>query len=141
MNKKFAVILGTIIVLAIIAGIGFSAYRSSESFRKKHASIQSEQAQPLKDYTQNEDGTWTCDGYTYQYRLEITGRMSNAAADSTFVYLSNLEETTFEQAWKAAGLISDSNDCFDAKDAVLVEWRTALSNTSITRFFGWFFIC
>lgn len=36
-KKKTAVILGVIVVLAIIGGIGVSAYRSSESFRKKQA--------------------------------------------------------------------------------------------------------
>ena len=33
-----------------------------------------------------------CDDYLYKYRLEITGRMPNAAVDSSFVYLSNIEE-------------------------------------------------
>lgn len=37
---------------------------------------------------------------------EISGRMPNAAKNSTFVYLSNLPEISFEQAWKASGLSS-----------------------------------
>lgn len=68
------------------------------------------------------DGTWECDGHSYKYRLEISGRMNNAATDSTFIYLSNIKDITFEQAWKAAGLSSNTNDYFDAKDAVLVDW-------------------
>lgn len=68
------------------------------------------------------DGTWECDGHTYKYRLEISGRMPNAAVDSTFVYLSNVDTITFEQAWKAAGLSSNSEDYFAVEDAVLVEW-------------------
>ena len=67
------------------------------------------------------DGTWSCDGYTYQYRLEIKGRLNNAVQDSEYVYLSNIPEITFEQAWKASGLSSDSNDYFQIQDAVLVE--------------------
>lgn len=66
------------------------------------------------------DGTWKTDEHTYQYRLEITGRMNNAAKDSTFVFLSNIEDISFEQAWKAAGFSSNMNDYFDEKDAKFV---------------------
>lgn len=51
----------------------------------------------VKYYEMN-DGTWKTDNYTYQYRLEITGRMNNAAKDSTFVFLSNTKDITFERA-------------------------------------------
>ena len=78
----------------------------------------------LLDYSENPDGTFEADGITYKYKLGISGRMPNASKDSFFVYLSNLENITFEQAWKAAGFSSISNDYFDVKDAVLVEWRT-----------------
>ena len=76
----------------------------------------------LKTYYEMSDGTWECEGHIYKYKLEISGRMNNAATDSTFVYLSNLENITFEQAWKAAGLSSNTNDYFAASDAVLVDW-------------------
>lgn len=72
-------------------------------------------------YYKMSDGTWKCNSITYKYRLEISGRIPNAARDSTFVYLSNLEEITFDQAWKAAGLSSDLNDYFAPDDAILVE--------------------
>lgn len=74
-------------------------------------------------YHKLSDGTWECKGITYKYRLEISGRMLNAVKDSTFVYLSNLEEITFDQAWKAAGLSSNSNDYFSSEDAILVELK------------------
>lgn len=38
------------------------------------------------------------DGYSYKYRLEISGRMGGAVKNSTFVYLSNIEEISFDQA-------------------------------------------
>ncbi len=76
----------------------------------------------LKTYYEISDGTWECDGHTYKYRLEISGRMHNAAVDSTFVYLSNIETITFEQAWKAAGLSSNSEDYFAIEEAILVDW-------------------
>ena len=75
----------------------------------------------MKTYYQMTNGTWSCDGYIYQYRLEIKGRLNNAAQDSEYVYLSNIPEITFDQAWKASGLSSDSNDYFQIQDAVLVE--------------------
>lgn len=75
----------------------------------------------FRTYYALSDGTWSCDGYGYRYRLEISGRMHDAARDSAFVYLSNLEEISFEQAWKAAGLSSDMEDYFSPEEAVLVE--------------------
>ena len=74
-------------------------------------------------YYEMEDGTWSCNGITYQYRLEIKGRLPRAKCDSVYVYLSNIPGISFEQAYKAAGLSSDSNDYFEAEDAVLVEWE------------------
>ena len=78
----------------------------------------------FKTYHELSDGSWECDGNIYKYRLEISGRMPNAAVDSTFVYLSNQETISFEQAYLAAGISSDSYDYFAVKDAVLVDMKT-----------------
>lgn len=75
----------------------------------------------IKTYYELNDGTWMCDDIIYQYRLELKGRVPNAAVDSTFVYLSNIEEISFEQAYKASGISSDSEDYFSPEEAVLVE--------------------
>lgn len=69
------------------------------------------------------DGTWRTDDQAYQYRLEITGRMETAAKDSTFVFLSNIKDITFEQAWKAAGLSSNMDDYFDVEVARFVAMK------------------
>ena len=66
------------------------------------------------------DGTWQTDERSYKYRLVLTGRLNGAAMDSTFVYLSNTEDITFDRAWRAAGLSSDTRDYFDPEEAVLV---------------------
>lgn len=71
-------------------------------------------------YYEMSDGTWRTDTHTYQYRLEITGRMNGAAKDSTFVFLSNIEDITFEQAWKASGFSSNMADYFEEEEAKLV---------------------
>ena len=52
----------------------------------------------MRIYYEMNYGTWLCDGYKYRYRLEISGRNSTAIKDQTFVYLSNIEEITFEEA-------------------------------------------
>ncbi len=75
----------------------------------------------MKSYQEMADGTWMCDGYPYQYRLVIKGRLPNAVADSCFVYLSNIGEISFEQAYMAAGLSSNPDDYFSPEEAILVE--------------------
>ena len=75
----------------------------------------------LKTYYKNANGTWQFDGRLYQYRLEISGRMHNAAVDSTFVFLSNVPTISFERAWRAAGYSSNTEDYFAPEEAMLVE--------------------
>lgn len=77
----------------------------------------------MVQYYEMSDGTWKTDTHTYQYRLEITGRMGNAEKDSTFVFLSNIKNITFEQAWKAAGFSSNTNDYFNEEDAKFVALK------------------
>ena len=74
----------------------------------------------LKTYCEMSDGTWKADDHTYRYKLVITGRLRNAARDTTYTILSNIEDISFEQAWKASGLSSDLNDYFETEDAVFV---------------------
>ena len=77
----------------------------------------------LKTYSELSNGTYSCEEHIYKCRFEISGRMPNAAKNSTFVYLSNLPEISFEQAWKASGLSSSLDDYFSEEDAILVEQR------------------
>ena len=74
----------------------------------------------LKTYYEMSDGTWKTNDHTYQYKLVITGRLNNAVKDTTYTILSNAEDITFEQAWKASGLSSNSKDYFEIEDAVFV---------------------
>ena len=75
----------------------------------------------MRTYYELTDGTWMCDDHPYKYRLEVNGRMPNAAVDSSFVFLSNTEEIAFDQAYRAAGISSNSDDYFPPEKAVLVE--------------------
>lgn len=75
----------------------------------------------VRKYERKNDGTYATDNYNYKYRLVLTGRTRNAEKDTTFVYLSNIKNLTFDKAWKARGLSSDMSDYFNEADAVLVE--------------------
>lgn len=81
----------------------------------------------LKTYYELNDGTWQADGQVYKYRLEITGQLPNSDEKTVFVYLSNIEKITFDQAWKAAGFSSQTSDYFSEDEAVLVEWHSVNS--------------
>ena len=69
------------------------------------------------------DGTWRTDDYAYTYRLVITGRLNNAEKDITYTILSNIENISFEQAWKASGFSSYRGDYFNPEDAVFVATK------------------
>ena len=111
--KKIVVLISAMAFLLCLIGCGNQAPKPVQT-------IQSE----IKTYCQLSDGYWECDGHRYKYKLEISGRMPNAAVDSTFVYLSNQESISFEQAYLAAGISSNLNDYFAAEEAVLVDWIT-----------------
>lgn len=69
----------------------------------------------------HEDGTWKENGLSYSSCIELTGRIPNAEGDATFTILTNRDDITFEEAWKASGLSSDTRDFFDPKDAVIIK--------------------
>lgn len=118
-KRKNVIILISVLASVTLLVVGFFMVFDFET------SAPTEAAQlngSLHTYTKNSDGTWQVNGVTYKYRLEISGRMPNAAVVSTFVYLSNLESISFEQAWKAAGLSSNTADYFAVEDAILVDW-------------------
>ena len=71
----------------------------------------------------DENGLWVADGRRYKYRLEISGRMNNAAKDSTFIVLSNSDDISFDEIWKASGLGSLMSDYFDPGVAMIVGYR------------------
>lgn len=73
----------------------------------------------VKHY-QLSDGTWMTDNYNYKYKLILTGRLNNAVKDSTYEILSNNPDITFDMAWKASGLSSNTDDYFKEEDAIVV---------------------
>lgn len=107
----------------IVIFLMFALLLSGCSAQKKKAEIVETIDTDLATYYKMSDGTWKTDTHTYKHRLEITGRMHNAAKDSTFVYLSNLEYISFDRAWKAVGYSSNKNDYFSQEEAVLVDMK------------------
>ena len=110
LKRMFALLVSVLLIL--------SAFGCAED-----ASVKNTVEGNFNTYYEMRDGTWKCGDQTYRYRLEISGRMPNAAKDSTFVYVSNIEEIPFERAYMAAGFSSDSEDYFSPEEAVLVEIR------------------
>ena len=110
MKKLIALVLAVVCVLGLV-GCGNQPPERTETIEGN-----------LKTYYELSDGTWEYDGHIYKYRLVIKGTMPNAKTNSTFTYLSNIENIPFERAWKAVGFSSNMNDYFDIEDAVLVDW-------------------
>lgn len=112
MMKTVRIVICLLLALTLLCGCGGET-KVKETFNG-----------PFRTYQEMSDGTWQCEGYTYAKKLAITGRMPNAAVDSTFVYLTNLDDITFEQAYLAAGISSSTDDYFSPQDAVLVDMMT-----------------
>lgn len=76
----------------------------------------------LRSYTAYNDGTYECDGQTYKNRLIVSGQIADDANIIKLVFLSNLEDISFDRAFKAIGFSSSTDDYFSKEEAVLVEW-------------------
>lgn len=79
---------------------------------------ESDQDSVMVTYQELKDGTWKCEDTVYQYRLELTGTLPNAQADSHYVVLSQREDVTFQEVSQA--LVS-SMASLEPVDYVLVE--------------------
>ena len=66
MKKILAALLGTVLAFSMIGCSG-------------EATVKETFDDGLKPYYEMSDGTWKCGDVTYAYRLEICGRMPNAA--------------------------------------------------------------
>ena len=120
-----ALVLVTAGALHIFRGQGFTLSPASNMSEEASSSPTERQVKTtyigFRTYSEMTDGSWSCEGHTYKYRLVIRGHLPNAAADSEFVYLSNIPEISFERAAMASGLSSNLQDYFSADEAVLVE--------------------
>ena len=83
---------------------------------------ESEQNGILSTYYELNDGTWKCDNKIYKYRLELTGRMSNAIRDTYFAVLTDNDKFTFEVVAKSI-CSSSTEDLQMMKDSAIVEMK------------------
>ena len=129
MKKKRIMVLLAIIEICVMFTLAGCSTKEPTEVKTYHAVSDTEVTHEddefiiLVKHYEMSDGTWKTDDHTYQYRLEITGIMNNAVKDSTFVFLSNIEDITFEQAWKAAGFSSNMDDYFDVEVAKFVAMK------------------
>lgn len=81
MKKRLVAVL--IMVVVMMAGCGTSTNETKSSYTKLSV-----------DYTTNKDGTYTCRGYNFKYKIEVSG--IEGESQVTFVVLTNITETRFE---------------------------------------------
>lgn len=74
----------------------------------------------LVAYHEMSDGTWKCGGTTYPFRLELSGRMPNAAVDSFYVVLTDNSALTFEDVTRSI-FGSSTKDSEIMNGSVIVE--------------------
>lgn len=72
----------------------------------------------IQEYFQNEDGTWSCKGAVYKYRITLSGRDRNAEADGRFVVLTDKPDITYEEVSQS---LRTSLECADSKETIIVE--------------------
>lgn len=82
--------------------------------------IENEEYVIMTPYVETTLGGFMVANNTYLHCLEITGHLSGAAKNTTYLVLANRKDITFDEAWRASGLSSDTADYFDPKDAVIV---------------------
>lgn len=124
MVRKIAAILLTVMLLSLVGCSQkevsvVKTYDVTDSELTEEC-VENNELVTIVKYYEMSDGTWKTDDYTYQYRVEVTGRMNNAAKDSIFVFLSNTKDITFDQAWKASGLSSNTDDYFKEEETKFV---------------------
>jgi len=95
---------------------------NNEETNEKEAQVIDTINTSFKTYYKMSDGTWQWNGNSYKYKLEVTGRVPNAVIDSTYVYLSNIDNIPFERAYKASGISSSTADYYSVEEAVMVDF-------------------
>lgn len=125
MKKLIALVLALVCVLSLVG-----CSQKEPHVVNTYYSVSDTEATPEDDefiilvkHYEMSDGTWKTDDYMYKYRLVITGRMPNAVKDTTYVFLSNIEEISFQKAMMASGLSSNMNDYFDVEIAKFVALK------------------
>lgn len=109
MEVLIGIFIGIILFNILILSLGTVSYKRFED--STDSVIEVHDFTDLNvEYQELIDGTFQYGEYNYKYKLTVTGRTENAANDTTYTILSNIENISFEQAWKASGLSSNTED-------------------------------
>ena len=124
--KKRIIPFAMAVVLAVSAlstGCGTSdkevAKANSSSKKSNNTKINAEK-RTLKDSSEDEMGLWECDGFTYQYKKELKGKVPDTDSEVTFVVLTNDDSVTFEAAFDSM-YSSNNSKRFDESMTQIVE--------------------
>ena len=113
-TKKKKILMAGCLSLAILILGGFSMYQISQRADaiEKSAGFHTFGM----EYTENKDGTYTCDGEVYQYKMAVTGIERGAVKGATFVILTNDKDVSFETV---AGSLSNNGWIEDLEFTIL----------------------
>lgn len=111
MSKKLI-----ILILCLIFLVGCEKSDIAKTYNE------SEEDGIMVTYYKMNDGTWKCEDKIYQYRLELTGRMSNAIRDTSFAVLTDNDNFTFEIVAKSI-YSSSIDDIQVMKNSIIVEMK------------------
>lgn len=81
--------------------------------------LPSEASDSTIKYTENKDGTYTCDGIVYKYKLVLSGTDTSSKKEATCIVLTNDETLTFEEVFKS--LISSDVEVGEPR-FVFLDW-------------------
>ena len=108
-----------ILMVLVLSTVLFTGCKKSDIAKTY---IQDEKDGILITYYEMNDGTWKCEDRTYQFRLELDGRMPNAETDSYYIVLTDNENLTFEEVSKSlySSLLEDIKVM---EDFIIVEMK------------------
>lgn len=89
MKKYIALVLAIICVLSLVG----CASESSGTTPSEHKNF----VEFSVDYTLNDDGTYTCRGNNFKYKLDVSG--VDGEAQVTYIVLTNDPEISFEEVF------------------------------------------
>ena len=100
--------------------IGCNQKQSGEKLQNnKKETIQSDASDSTQKYIENKDGTYTCDGIVYKYKLILTGTDTSSEKEAKCIVLTNDETLTFEDVFKS--LISSEIEVGEPR-FVFLDW-------------------
>ena len=100
MKKKINIILATGILLgAMMMGCTSDSSAVDSTEGSNEGLVESENLE--QSYTVNEDGTFTCEGIVYNYKLTLTGKEEGADETSKYVVLTNNKNLSFDNVFRS----------------------------------------